>query len=120
MCNDILSHYMGHLRRLGKDPCPRDMLSHGHSLPLRPLWCHLGGASCSKGLPRTGPAPAFDFWTILNEKAGVTHTGTENQVLGFKVNVSRGNCSSGVCHLGSIPVLSFVLGHLASQVGHSP
>lgn len=60
--------------------------------PLKsPLWCQQRGAWATPLPPTvrgsTAGHMAFDFWTILKEKAGVVHTETQKEVLGFKVNV---------------------------------
>lgn len=50
---------------------------------------------------------AFDFWTILNEKASVVHTEAQKEVLGFQVNVSPEKAVRlGLLHtdLGSWPL----------------
>lgn len=85
----LVSHHMGHLKRLGKDTCPRDMVSCRCAVPLHPRH-QLGkpgptsAASRSRGSHRQDRA--FDFLVILDKKACVVHKHSI-QVLGFKVIV---------------------------------
>lgn len=125
MCQDsplgsLVSHHMGHLKGLGKDACPRDMVPCRCAVPLHPR-PQLGkpgpspAASCSRGSHRQDRA--FDFLAILNEKAGVVHKHSL-QVLGFKVNVFQ----EKAVHLGFLqlcrvqPYPRSLLGPLASQI----
>lgn len=76
MYNDTLSHYVGHLRRLGKDSVPgtcSHVSAHSPHVPHAATWV---GPPVMRGSHRLVSALAFDFWTILNKKTGVAHTGT--------------------------------------------
>lgn len=79
-------------KEAGKGPQSRDMLFHGCP--------HPSSARCGASREEPGPLRcllecgahtaghmASDFWTILNKKAGVAHTETQIEVLGFKVKV---------------------------------
>lgn len=59
---------------------------------------------------------AFDFWTILREKAGVVHTETQREVLGFRVNVFP----EKAVHLAFSTLSSAPRWPLASRLGHRP
>lgn len=105
MCNDTLSHYVGHLRRLGKDSVP-GTCSHGsaHSprVPHAATWV---------GPPVMRPTGWSPHWRLtfgpFSIKRLASHTQEpKNQVLGFKVNVLRRSCACGVCDLGRGPALS--------------
>lgn len=119
MCNDTLSHYMGHLRRLGKDSVPETrshVSAHSPRVPHAATWV---GPPVMRGSHGLVPALAFDFWTILSKKAGVAHTGTYKSGAWFP-----SKCFERKLYMwglgpgqGSGPVLSFVLGPLSCPCG---
>lgn len=117
----------GAFKEAGKGPQSRDVLFRG--CPPR------SSARCGASREEPGPLRcllqrgahtaghmASDFWTILNEKAGV-HTETQKEVLGFKVKVfpEKHGCASGISpHRPRLPGGSPGLSARASRLRHHP